>query len=142
MENLPLTTPLLLDITGIYAGLCGLILIGLLIMVVQSRFKHAVALGDGGHPDLLQRIRCHANFVETVPLCLILLAVLELNGTSAWLLHLLGALLIVARLLHIHGLLTKPDRSFGRFTGTIGTWLVLLVGSLLTLLAGMADVVF
>lgn len=55
---------------------------------------------------------------------------LELNHAPFWAVHLAGATLIVGRLLHAWGLSHTSGTSFGRFTGTVLTWLVLLVGAL------------
>jgi uncharacterized membrane protein YecN with MAPEG domain len=55
------------------------------------------------------------------------LLVAELNGISASLLHAAGILLLVSRTLHAYGLSQRSGRSFGRFYGTAGTWLTLLL---------------
>src|SRR5262249_13625363 len=76
-----------------------------------------VSLGDGGSPDLTVAIRRHANFVEHVPLALLLMALLELNGAGHGLLYVLGTLLVLARLIHPFGLdiavMRRPPRGFG-----------------------------
>ncbi|MEN9842262.1 MAG: hypothetical protein RLZZ612_91 [Pseudomonadota bacterium] len=46
-----------------------------------------VAVGDGGHPELLRAMRVHANFAEYVPLSLGLILVtsaLELLRRTLW----------------------------------------------------------
>jgi uncharacterized membrane protein YecN with MAPEG domain len=48
-------------------------------------------------------MRRHGNFVEYVPMMMIMLGALELNGASPMLLHGLGVGLITARLLHAIG---------------------------------------
>jgi uncharacterized membrane protein YecN with MAPEG domain len=82
-------------ITAIYAALQALLAIGLVVPVGQLRAKTNVSLGAGGNPQLETAIRRHANWTEHVPIALLLMALLELNGASAGLLHGLGATLLV-----------------------------------------------
>ena len=63
-----------------------------------------------------------------MPLGLLVVLLLELNQAPVWAVHLAGAGLIVGRLLHAWGLSRHKGVSFGRFTGTVVTWLVLVVG--------------
>lgn len=94
-----MSTPLLF-VTPLYAaGLTVLFLI-LTINIIKLRNKHRIALLDGGVPDLQRAIRIHANFTEFVPLCLILLAFAELNGARDLYLHIIGSILLIARILH------------------------------------------
>jgi hypothetical protein len=119
---------MLTPITALWTGLLGLLMLGLAMRVVRARVTEKVIFGDGGSAVLLQRIRVHGNFVEYVPMGIVLLLVLELNGARPLVLHSLGAGLFVARLLHAFGLSTSTGTTPGRFIGTILTWLVLLVG--------------
>ena len=90
-------------ITGIYAALAALLIVALARNVISLRRQHKVALGDGGHQDLLAAIRAHANAVEYLPIGLLLLLLLELGQGPAWLVHLLGSLFIIGRLIHANG---------------------------------------
>jgi uncharacterized membrane protein YecN with MAPEG domain len=116
-------------ITAIYAGVLGLMFLALEIPIGLMRTRGNVSLGDGGNPDLTVAIRRHANFVEHVPLALLLMALLELNGAGHTLLYVLGALLVLARLIHPFGLdihvMRRPPRGLGAAT----TSLVILVAS-------------
>ena len=104
-------------ITAVYAGLLGLVFIALEVPIGVLRTRTGVSLGDGGNPDLTVLIRRHANFVEHVPLALLLIALLELNGAGKGLLHVLGTALVLARLIHPFGLdvhvMRRPPRGFG-----------------------------
>lgn len=113
-------------LSGLYAGLCALVMLALSMNVIRLRRRHQVGLGDGGHQDLACACRAQANAVEYVPLALILLALLELNGGSATAIHAYGGLLVLARIGHGVGLSRSPGRSFGRFYGTLATWMVIL----------------
>ncbi|MBL1456699.1 MAG: MAPEG family protein [Methylophaga sp.] len=90
-------------ITGMYAALATLMIVALARNVIALRRQHKVALGDGGHQDLLAAIRAHANAVEYLPIGLLLLLLLELSQGPAWLIHLLGSLFIIGRLIHANG---------------------------------------
>jgi len=115
--------------TALYAGLLGLVSIGIAFAAGRLRGKLNVSVGDGGNPALLCAMRRHANFVEWVPLALILIALLELNGVSTLTIHWLGAILVASRILHAVGL--KPDtmKSLPRFVGATGTVAVVLIAS-------------
>ncbi len=117
-----------LTITALYAGLLALILMGLSIWVIRGRGKYRVGLGDGGNPEMQRAIRVQGNFVEYVPICLILIAALESTKASVYGLHALGIILVVARLAHALGLAGAAGTSAGRAVGTVGTFVVLLAG--------------
>lgn len=117
-----------LTITALYAGLLALVLMGLSIWVITNRGRHKVGIGDGGNAEMARAMRVQGNFIEYVPLCLILIAVLETTKASAYGLHALGVILLVFRLLHALGLASSQGTSFGRFVGTVGTFVVLLGG--------------
>jgi uncharacterized protein len=116
-------------ITALYAGLLGLVSLGVSFPAGSLRGKLGVSIGDGGNKDLLLAMRRHANFVEYVPLALILIALLELNGVAARTLHILGAVLVVARLAHAFGIKAESMKSLGRIVGAGGTLLVTAVAS-------------
>mgnify|MGYP002713246440 CR=1 FL=1 len=113
-------------ITGLYAALLALLALWLAARVVWRRNKARVGIGNGGDQDLAMRRRAHGNLLEYAPLALILLLLLELDHMTVWVLHLLGIVLVVARLLHAWGLSHSAGTSFGRFAGTLLTWLVML----------------
>lgn len=120
-------------ITALYAGLLGLLVLALAINVVRGRAAFKIDIGDGGNAAMLQRQRMHGNAIEYVPIGLVLLLLLEINGASTPVLHALGGTLFVARALHAWGLSTTTGRSPGRLLGTIGSWLVLLAAAILCL---------
>jgi len=120
-----------MHITPIYAGLLALLYLVLSFRIIQMRGPGGPSLGDGGNPILLRRIRAHGNFSEYVPFILIMIGMLELGQQPYWLLHVLGATLLFARLLHGYALSFTEAFKFGRWWGTALTFLLLLVcGSL------------
>jgi len=101
--------------------------------VIGARRRLSVDVLDGGGRDVTRRMRVHGNFAEHVPMALILIAVVEINGAEAWNVHALGAVLLISRVLHAHGLETTPGKSFGRAAGVIGTTAVIVSAALLAL---------
>ena len=120
-------------VTPLYAGLLAFWFLLLTLRVVQERHSARVALGDGGNPALQRRVRGHANFAEYVPLALLLLAILELSRFSLYLIHALGILLLLGRLLHGYAFAFRTDFPFGRFWGVLLTVVVLAIEALLCL---------
>jgi len=114
-------------ITALYAGLLALLLVLLALRVVRLRWKFRVGLGDGGERAMTRAIRVHGNATEHVPIALLLLLVAELNRAGPTLLHVCGAVLVVARLLHAVGLGKSAGASWQRAAGTVGTLGVIVV---------------
>ena len=117
-------------ITALYAGLLGILMLILAFRVVAVRRVTAIGLGDGGDALLLSRIRIHGNAAEYVPLALILMLILELNGGSARWLHVLGIALLVGRVAHVQGLSQSTGTSAGRFVGNVLTWSVIMAAAI------------
>ena len=111
----------------------ALLVVILAVRVVLFRRTAKVGLGDGNNPDLLKRIRVHANAVEYVPLYLLLMLILELNQTAPILIHVFGIVLIVARLLHAWGVSRHSGITTGRALGAGLTVLVMVLMALLLL---------
>jgi hypothetical protein len=116
-------------ITALYAGLLGLLMLVLAFRVVAVRRATSIGLGDGGDALLLSRIRIHGNAAEYVPLALILMLVLEINGASATWLHGLGIALVIGRLAHAQGLSQAAGVTAGRFVGNVLTWSVIMIAA-------------
>ncbi|UCH50278.1 MAG: MAPEG family protein [Betaproteobacteria bacterium] len=121
-----------MTVTALYAGSLALWFLVLSYRVVGRR-RAGISLGDGGDPGMLRVVRGHANFAEYVPLALIMLAILELGGTSPLVLHALGLALLAGRLLHGYALSFTQQFGFGRFWGTLLTYGILVVEALLCL---------
>jgi uncharacterized membrane protein YecN with MAPEG domain len=113
-------------ITLLYAGLCTILVVFLAIRVAQWRFRHKIGLGHGGDRDLLMRVRAHANAVENLPLALILLGGMELNGYRMALIHGFGSVLFVSRVAHAWGLSHSGGTSRGRLLGSAFTWTLMV----------------
>jgi hypothetical protein len=123
----------MVPVTAIYAGLLGTLVLVLGFDVGRTRLRTGVSLLEGGNKELAVAIRRHANFIENVPLALLLMALAELNGTSAPVLHGLGVALVAARIAHPFGLDFDQVRHPLRGIGAGVTSLVILVLSILLL---------
>ena len=94
-------------ITSLYASLSALLIVRLTLTVIKLRRKNRISVGDGGNEELQLAIRTHANAVEYIPIALLLLLMLELNGAPNILIHILGATLLIGRIIHAMGLPAK-----------------------------------
>ena len=124
-----------LPITALYTGFFLLLLLVLAIRVVMWRRRAQIAMGDGGHKELRKAIRAHGNAAEHIPLVLLGLAVLELNGAADWSLHLYGSVFFIARSLHAVGLAQPRSVNAPRQVGVLITWLVMLAMGIQLLLS-------
>lgn len=114
-------------ITLIFASLHALLLLALVVPIVRRRISQQIGIGSGGDEQLSRSIRAHGNFVEFVPLALVLLLLLELSGLAAVWLWSFGGVLLCARILHAYGLSGSAGTSPGRGLGATLTFVVIAV---------------
>jgi len=120
----------MLLMTSFIAAILTIIFVKLSFAVIGLRRKNKVGLGSGGYDDLERAIRAQGNFAEYVPIGLILIACLELNGAPWWLVILPGVTLIVGRLIHAKGINEPPPNFSSRVLGmkfTFGTLITLAI---------------
>lgn len=125
------------SVTAFYAGLSALLLVAFAGLVVAQRWRVKAGIGDGDDPKLAQAVRIHGNATEYIPICLILIALLEAGGTSTIALHALGAALVIGRISHAVGLWGSQGTSAGRGLGMVLTWAVMIVASLWNIANGL-----
>lgn len=117
-------------VTAIITSVLTIIFIRPSFAVIGLRTKNKVGLGSGGHEDLERAIRAQGNFTEYVPIGIILLACLELNGAPWWLVTILGVTLIIGRVIHAKGINVPPPDFSKRILGmkfTFNTLITLIV---------------
>src|SRR5436190_20913456 len=107
--------------TAIYAGILALLSIVLANRAGMTRARLQIPLGDGGNSDLIAKIRRHANFVEYVPLIVVMMAMIEINGAHKWWLHVFGVTIVVARIIHPLGISAEQMSSPWRTIGSMMT---------------------
>ena len=112
-------------VSALYAVLGALLLIKFSFDVVRLRMQYRVSYGDGGFSELQSAIRIHGNAVEYIPLALVLLLFMEMNGAETWRVHVCGILLIAGRLMHYYGL--HHRQLSWRRSGMSATWSSLLL---------------
>ena len=95
------------------------------IRIGKLRTSAKVLHGDGGNDALMQRMRAQANFIENVPLALILIAAIELSGKGGQWLAIVGAVFMLARVAHGIGMDSTKANPL-RAGGTLVTMLTLL----------------
>ena len=115
------------------AGLLGLLAALLSYNVGRVRGRKHINLGDGGDPEMLAAIRAHANLVEYVPLCLLLIY-LAADFHGFWPTAIISVVLLLARVFHAGGMLGMIPS--GRFLGTLGTIAVLVAASVMIIISG------
>ena len=116
----------MLPVSLTFAGALALVALWLAFRVSKVRMKAEVMIGDGGHPLLTARMRAQANFVEYTPFVLILMALIEMAGGSAWGLRGVGVLYVIARVLHAFGMDRTTTPNPLRAVGALATWVLLL----------------
>jgi uncharacterized protein len=116
------------------AGLLGLLAVALTISVGRMRVAKKIYLGDGGDPDLLAAIRAHGNFMEYVPISLLLIYMVS-DFHGFWTVAILSLALLLARVLHAGGMLGFIP--LGRMLGATATTIILAVASVLIVIAGI-----
>jgi len=109
------------QIVALYVALNMILNPILMYRVGQIRIKEKINLGDGDSPALLGRIRAHGNFTETAPLALIGLIALAFMNAPSTVLHIFGAVFLLGRIIHAHGMAQAGSNGKGRLYGTLMT---------------------
>ena len=120
-----------MSITLLYAALLAIFALFLSFKAGAFRGKSGASIlyGDPVNMELAQRVRVHQNFLEYVPMILILMGAIELSGGSTAFLHGTGVALIIARIAHAIGLKHDNMAHPGRLVGAGGTALITLVAA-------------
>ena len=123
---------------GIYVGLNLLLNLFLAVRVSSARVRSEIMTGEGeeGSP-LYKASRAHILNVEYTPIGLAGLITLYILSASIFVLHAVGILLTLGRLLHALGLMQTANTSPMRMVGTLATWAALLIAALGCLAYGL-----
>jgi len=124
-----------LPVTSTIATSLAFIMLVLTFMVSISRINLGKSEGDiakypihdGNNENLKRRISAFSNFTEYAPMCLIMIALIEINGATSTLLWVLGGSFVAGRILHVIGMLTNPHFPLPRIIGMFATYASLLV---------------
>ena len=115
-------------ITLMYASVFALFALVLSFRAGTFRGKSGISVlhGEPQNMELAERVRVHQNFLEYVPLVIIMMGAIELNGGNAIFLYIVGDLLFIARIAHAIGLKHDNMAHKGRGIGAGGTALITL----------------
>lgn len=106
-----------LSAVGIYAAICFFIITWLANAIGILRRKHRIAIGHGGNKHLERTMRGQANAVENMPIFLIGLLIAALMGAPVWVIHILGLLFSVGRIMHAYHFIQEHAPIRLRFVG-------------------------
>lgn len=108
---------------ALWGGLHLILLLVLSVLVTRQRRKHHVEIGDGGVPALNQAIRAFGNATEYVPAAMAGLGLLALVSAPPLLIHPIGLILLLGRVLHAFGLSRSSAATLPRALGVLATWI-------------------
>ena len=117
--------------TLVFAAIFGVLHVIFTLRVGAYRFKSGISLGDGDDKELRNRIRAHGNFIENVPIALLLLLLNDLNGLADRTLVILGSVLVVCRVLHYVMIVSRALPMVLRPISMIGTLGTILTSAIL-----------
>jgi len=122
-----------IETTLFFAAIFGVLHVFFTLRVGGYRIRSKISLGDGGDNELRNRIRAHGNFIENVPIALLLLLMNDLTGTSETILKIMGSILLASRLVHYVMIVSRRFPIFLRPLSMLGTLGTILVSALLLL---------
>ncbi|MEO1312680.1 MAG: MAPEG family protein [Pseudomonadota bacterium] len=114
---------------GLYIGLNTLVLLWLTLSIGALRGKLKIFVGDDGNLRMIRAMRGQANFIEMVPMILLMMLAMALLGTPVWLLHLFGVLLVISRIAHGAHFLAEDAPGWQRSLGAALSMLLMLLGA-------------
>ncbi len=113
------------------------VLVCLTTRIGVLRAKTGISILDGGNDRVAVEMRRHGNFVEHVPLLIVLMAIVEINEGSPVFLHVVGIALIICRVAHPLGLRHDRFQTPLRLIGAVGTSLIMIALGLMALWQGV-----
>ena len=123
-----------ISVTLIFAAIFGFMHVVFTLRVGNYRFKSKISLGDGGDRELLKRVRAQGNFIENVPIALLLILLNDLDGAEDSTLMLMGSILLISRLTHYLTIATRKLPWILRPLSMLGTLGTILAASVMLLI--------
>lgn len=126
---------MLLPVTSTIAALLAILMLPLTIQVSMRRALigkrsgdiATAVFGDVGDVKLRSSIRAFGNFIEYVPMCLLLLALMELQNAPSQLLWWVGGCFVGGRVIHAVSMSFIPRNPAPRGLAMFTTYAALLV---------------
>jgi len=116
------------------AAVFGLLHVIFTLRVGNYRFRSKISLGDGGDHELRKRIRAHGNFIENVPIALLLILLHDLDSAQDSTLVVMGSTLLVSRITHYLTIVTNGLPWILRPLSMLGTLGTILAASVMLLI--------
>ena len=113
-------------ITPLFAAILGLMYVALSLNVIRYRLASKILSGTGGNKDLRRAVRTHGNFMEYVPIALLLMWFIETLTLSSDSVFWLGSVLLIARVSHAFGMFYPEQFMVLRQLGVVATFGVIL----------------
>ena len=123
------------SITLLYAGILILLSVLLANQVLYVRLR--VDKEPEWRDNTVQRVQ--SNFVENVPLSLFLLFLIEISGVHPHIVHTMGGLLVIFRVLHAWGMSRSPGANYPRLIGAQGTFLLMSIMGFTAIVIGVSN---
>ncbi len=127
MEYLPITSTIAASLAVVMLILTLMVSIGRINLGKAEGDVAKYPIGDGNDENLKRRISAFNNFTEYAPMCIIMIALIEINGASSSLIWSLGVAFVAGRILHVIGMLTNPHFPLPRIIGMFATYAALFV---------------
>lgn len=118
-----------MHILPLYAALLALLFFYLSIRTIGLRRRLKIGIGASDSHEMLRGMRVHSNFAEYVPLTLLLIYLVEVQGAASWFVHALGLCLLLGRAVHAYGLSQVKEKFVYRVSGMAMTFTTLLLCS-------------
>lgn len=119
---------MIFEISAIYAAIIAVLFVCLAARVSQIRIKHARLIDEKAKQEIDVAVRAHGNLSEHAALTIILLVLAESLGASAGFLHIVGSLLVLARIAHAWGYTSSRGKTSAlRGAGAGINWLLIIV---------------
>ncbi|MBA4805370.1 MAG: MAPEG family protein [Brevundimonas sp.] len=128
-----------LQAAALWSGLLILLLVGLAFRVIANRRRHRVLFGDGDVPQMTVAARAFGNAAEYIPVGIGALVLLALTGSAPGMVHAVGGVLLLGRLIHGVGLSHGRGPGPGRMIGMVLTLTALIAAAVLLLVAAFAS---
>ncbi|MGB7285789.1 MAG: MAPEG family protein [Salaquimonas sp.] len=116
-----------LPITTVLVSLLSLWLLALGAKVIDQRRTAKIGLDHGDDEGLKRKMRAMANFTEYTPFVIALFFLAELQGANKNFLIVFAALYLLSRIAHGYAMAFTDHFPKGRYWGTIGTWLTIII---------------
>lgn len=124
-------------ITPFYAAVLALIYTFLSVRTLRLRRMKRIIVGDGDDMVLTRAVRAHSNFAEYTPIAILLIYFLEVQSQGTVIVHALGCVLILGRVIHAWGISQTNENIRFRVAGMALTLACIISASLRLLISSL-----